>query len=209
VAVNSAKCLNCHEMLDMHGGNRVNNVQVCVVCHNPNLSSSGRGADPALVQTNGSDELLAAPYDGDPLTFPEDAQNLKDMVHGIHGGAKRDVAFMHVRNFDPRSVTLYDWSHVTYPGQPNNCLACHDEGQYGADLDAGMLMTTVRTTTGSIDETRDDVLAARAGVPNLTDEVKNPTAAACSGCHTSLLSTGHMQQMGGGFETRGTVLDNR
>ncbi len=54
VAINNAKCLNCHEMLSLHGGNRVNNVQVCVVCHNPNLSSSGRGADLSLTRTGGA-----------------------------------------------------------------------------------------------------------------------------------------------------------
>jgi OmcA/MtrC family decaheme c-type cytochrome len=204
VAVNSAKCLNCHEMLDLHGGNRVNNVQVCVICHNPNLSSSGRGALPANV----SAELLAQ-FNNDPLTFPEDAQNFKDMVHGIHGAAKRDVPFMHVRDRGTSGVYFYDWSQVTYPGQPNNCLACHDDGQYDTALPAGLLMTTVRTTTGNVAETRDDILAARGAVPNATDEVKNVTAAACSGCHTGGMSTAHMESMGAGFGTRGSVIENR
>ena len=35
-------CLECHEIFEGHGGNRVSNAQVCVMCHNPNLSSSGR-----------------------------------------------------------------------------------------------------------------------------------------------------------------------
>jgi hypothetical protein len=40
-------CLECHEIFEGHGGNRVSNAQVCVMCHNPNLSTSGRdhGAD--------------------------------------------------------------------------------------------------------------------------------------------------------------------
>ncbi|MBE0603743.1 MAG: hypothetical protein IH611_08950, partial [Deltaproteobacteria bacterium] len=33
-------CLECHEIFEGHGGNRVSNAQVCVMCHNPNLSTS-------------------------------------------------------------------------------------------------------------------------------------------------------------------------
>ena len=35
-------CLECHEAFEGHGGSRVNNVQVCVMCHNPQLTTSGR-----------------------------------------------------------------------------------------------------------------------------------------------------------------------
>ena len=52
--VSSAKCLECHEQLAIHGSNRVNNVQLCVICHN--TSNVDRGG----------------PW------------NMKEMVHGIH-----------------------------------------------------------------------------------------------------------------------------
>ena len=47
--IDSAKCANCHEWFEGHGGNRVYEVQVCVQCHNPNLSTSGKGADINLI----------------------------------------------------------------------------------------------------------------------------------------------------------------
>ena len=43
--VDPANCAKCHEWFEGHGGNRVYETQVCVTCHIPNLSSSGRGAN--------------------------------------------------------------------------------------------------------------------------------------------------------------------
>ena len=46
-------CLECHEAFEGHGGNRVNNVQVCVMCHNPQLTTSGRTIpDNVTINTN-------------------------------------------------------------------------------------------------------------------------------------------------------------
>jgi len=53
--VDSNSCLDCHKILAIHGGNRVNNVQLCVMCHNPNLGEGGG-----------------------------ESFNLKDFVHGLH-----------------------------------------------------------------------------------------------------------------------------
>jgi OmcA/MtrC family decaheme c-type cytochrome len=41
--VDDEKCANCHEWFEGHGGNRVKETQVCVVCHVPGLATSGRG----------------------------------------------------------------------------------------------------------------------------------------------------------------------
>jgi OmcA/MtrC family decaheme c-type cytochrome len=53
--VDSNSCLECHKILAIHGGNRVNNVQLCVMCHNPNLGLGGA-----------------------------ESFNLKDFLHGLH-----------------------------------------------------------------------------------------------------------------------------
>jgi OmcA/MtrC family decaheme c-type cytochrome len=212
VIVDNAKCLNCHKQLALHGGNRVNDVMTCVICHNPNLSSSGRAANLSLTRTGSAlaatNETIAALGDN-PLTYPEDMQNMKDMIHGIHAAAKRTVPYEHVRDRGTSGVYYYDWSHVTYPGILRNCETCHLSNTYATNIPAGALMTTVRTTTGKVNETRDEIVAVRATVPNLTDEVKNPISAACNGCHTTLREVSHMQSMGAGFGTRGTVLQNR
>ena len=41
--VDAAKCASCHEWFEGHGGNRVYETQVCVMCHNTGLATSGRG----------------------------------------------------------------------------------------------------------------------------------------------------------------------
>ena len=52
--VDSDKCASCHEWFEGHGGNRVYNMNICVFCHVPNLSSSGRTVDPATASEDGS-----------------------------------------------------------------------------------------------------------------------------------------------------------
>jgi OmcA/MtrC family decaheme c-type cytochrome len=183
--VDSAKCGACHEWFEGHGGNRVYTIAICTMCHVPNLSSSGR-------------ELSAY------FTYPEDAQNMKDMIHGIHASAFRDRKYEHVRN---RSGGIYyDWSEVTFPaeGGTQHCDLCHKSGTYLLPLPSDLLPTTVRTT--GVDDGQDaDYLAvrvARDAPPagtfiNDSDWVNSPTASSCFYCHTSTAALGHMLQNGG------------
>jgi OmcA/MtrC family decaheme c-type cytochrome len=197
--VDEAKCLACHEIIEGHGGNRVNNPQVCVLCHNPNLSSSGRTADATKTDPAELDKIAAAGYDPTkPLTWPEATNNFKDLIHGIHAAAIRNSPYEFVRN---RLNGLYfDWSEVTFPGIPSNCETCHIPGTYGAELPANVLVTTDVTTDG-LNATQAAVTAARASVPNGTDQINSPTVAACYMCHDADQSVAHMTQNGG-------VIDN-
>ncbi|QXE89152.1 OmcA/MtrC family decaheme c-type cytochrome [Geomonas subterranea] len=121
VVIDSAKCANCHEWFEGHGGNRVIGKDtvgeaICALCHVPNLSTSGRGAQQSLIQfivanpvgtslaavTNfltgsaftgtisqeSKDAMteLVAALGNDPTQYPEASNNFKDMVHGIHAG---------------------------------------------------------------------------------------------------------------------------
>lgn len=223
----NAKCLSCHESLELHGGNRVNEVGVCVTCHNPGLSSSGRGTDPVQFMTQVNDTTMpmpsatagsratytmfyptqmGPPYSAapvDPLAWPEASMNFRDLVHGIHGSAVRSAPFEFVRDRQASGVYGYDWSEVTFPQVNGNCTACHTATGYGVGLPAGALPSTDRTTSGA-GESRAQVLAARNTVPNATDLVMSPTASACSGCHDTALAKAHMQQNGGALgQTRG------
>lgn len=198
--VDPAKCANCHELLELHGGNRVYETQVCVICHNPNLSSSGRGANPANVDAANKAALQAAGYDpANPLTWPEATNNFKDMIHGIHASGVRAFNFEFVRDRGTSGVFYYDWSEVTFPGIPSNCETCHKPGTFDTDLDAGVLMSTDRTTSvaNGQDPTTAAVVAARGTVPNATDWVNSPTASACFMCHDSNGAANHFGQMGG------------
>lgn len=185
--VDDNKCLSCHEHLSLHGGNRVNNTAVCVTCHNPNLSASGKTLD---------------------LGFEEDSNNLKDLIHGIHASAVREnpYKFVRVRAVSGTPTAFpFDWSHVTYPNDIGNCLACHKEGTYQTPITGNALPTTFMTTDG-LNATPADVTAARATVPNDTDRIHSPTASACYYCHDSAPSVAHMEQNGGAVnKTRSTT----
>jgi OmcA/MtrC family decaheme c-type cytochrome len=187
-------CLECHEIFEGHGGSRVNNVQVCVICHNPNLSSSGRTANPDLPIPA---ETVAA-HGSDPLKYPEATNNMKSLIHGIHAAPIRENPFHFVRN---RSNGLhYNWSEVTYPGNLRNCQKCHDGVTYDPDLPADQLLSTEKITTGITGETRADIIGARFSIGtatgpdakgNLTDLVTSPITAACYYCHDDSAAASH------------------
>jgi OmcA/MtrC family decaheme c-type cytochrome len=228
VVVDNARCLSCHESLQLHGGSRVDNTAICVVCHNPNLSSSGRAADPVqfMTQVNSTAMPLPAasvasratylmfapgasgpPYPAmDPLTWPEESNNFKDMIHGIHASHIRSTPFVFVRDRQASGIFGYDWSHVTYPQVQGNCRACHTNTGYGVNLPAGVLASTQRTTSGDPAETRAQVQTARTNVPNATDLVSSPAAASCVGCHDGALAKAHMQQNGAVVDQQRTAL---
>jgi OmcA/MtrC family decaheme c-type cytochrome len=222
VVVENGRCLGCHESLQLHGGSRANNTAVCVMCHNPNLSSSGRGTDPVqfMAQVNDTTVPLPSASAGsrdtyllfaptamgppyapmDPLAWPEASQNFKDLIHGIHAAKERDTPFVFVRDRGTSGVYGYDWSHVSFPQVPGNCHACHTATGYGIDVARNALPSTGRTTSGSSTEDRAAVLAARGSVPNSTDLLSTPVTAACVGCHDGALAKAHMQQNGGLLE---------
>jgi OmcA/MtrC family decaheme c-type cytochrome len=197
-------CLECHEIFEGHGGNRVNNVQVCVICHNPNLTSSARTVDTAT-QTLPA-ELIAA-LGSNPLNYPEIPNNFKDMIHGIHSASVRVSPLRDIRNRGTSGVFYYDWSEVTYPGNPIHCTKCHVGETYKADLATGVMFSTAKVTTGVSSETRTQINTARNTVPNSTDLVNSPIVGACGMCHNSDSDRSHFVLNGGDVQSvRGTAV---
>jgi OmcA/MtrC family decaheme c-type cytochrome len=204
--VDTNKCLSCHKTLELHGGSRVNNVQVCVMCHNPNLSSSGRTTPTPVTGFTVEVGTLPAGFNtNDPLSYPERTNDFKELVHGIHGGDKRGAAnpytFVRLRGV----ARYFDWSEVTYPAQERNCTKCHINGTFDADLPAGVLLVTEETFNGTF--TRDGIIAARTSVPNAEDLVNSPTASVCGFCHADDKARSHFVLQGGKIKVpRGTAL---
>jgi len=215
--VDSASCSNCHEWFEGHGGNRTYNIQICTLCHVPNLSSSGRtvtdatarGLDLDIADAIAHGTLDPSVDPDNPLTYPEDAQNLKDLVHGIHSHGDRTRNFQHVRG--PSRQGYYDWDHITFPrgASTSNCMLCHTDESYELPLAADLLGTTVRTT-GVADGQDEDAEAAFVGVPNISDWINTPTASSCFYCHTSSDAMAHMMQNGALLsDPTGTFYSNR
>jgi len=204
--VDNDSCAKCHEWFEGHGGNRTFDIAICTLCHVPNLSSSGRTVvdetlrdlDDAIAAAVTAGTLPATTNPNDALTYPEDAQNLKDLVHGIHSSGFRDRSFQHVRG--PTRQGYYDWSHVTFPrgASTSKCTLCHESGTYELPLPANLLATTVRTTglTNGLDPTLVAAEAAFVNVPNTTDWVNSPMGSSCFYCHTSNNAWAHMSQNG-------------
>lgn len=224
------RCLECHDTLVYHDGThvlgytydqyttrataRVDNI--CLICHNPNLSSSGRGA--TLTGAANQAEVVAL-LGGNPLLYPEASLNLKDMLHGVHGTANptrtvplefvsdRGTNGLFYSSFINRSQKLDFPSGqiVGYPGNLTNCTKCHAEGFGVLDTPDMALLSTWKTTDG-VDATPAAVVAARAGMPNATDLVVAPVATACYACHNNDPLRSHIRLMGGGgFQQRNQV----
>jgi OmcA/MtrC family decaheme c-type cytochrome len=192
-------CLECHEVFEGHGGNRVNNVQVCVMCHNPNLTSSGRKIDPN-VPGQPLNPTIVASFGSNPLLYPEVPNNFKALIHGLHSTIRGANPFVDIRDrFDAETGFLgidLRTSDITYPGNNRHCTKCHigttaTNATYRPELPANVLFTTDRITTGNPAETRDDIIAARTSVPNPTDLVRSPIASACTACHASDVVADH------------------
>ncbi len=97
--VSVAKCNNCHSFLSLHGGNR-NQIEQCVLCHNPNVDDSG-----------------VRPKD----KLPAESIDLRHMVHRIHTGEEAGGDYI----IYGRGGSVNNFGGVLYPGDRRNCTACH------------------------------------------------------------------------------------
>lgn len=200
-------CMSCHERLELHGGSRVlshetdmSQPNICVMCHVPNLSSSGNTFDMADYianpgNYNSSTANTIATYGNDPFTWPEEPQNFKDMIHGIHSSSLRDDAYDHVRIRSGNAYS-YDWSHATFPRRnTSNCSTCHLDDSYElSEVPAGAL-PSIRVTGTPTNQA--EALSVRDGSLNADDTVHGARVAACYSCHNSNSAVGHMTNNGG------------
>ncbi|HQR30140.1 MAG TPA: hypothetical protein PLL32_07000, partial [Anaeromyxobacteraceae bacterium] len=73
VIVDTSKCLDCHQgSLYQHGGNRVDNVDLCVECHNPAANEKNVRVAMGVDASEAYDGKVGEAYD------------MRNMVHAIH-----------------------------------------------------------------------------------------------------------------------------
>ena len=158
--VATTNCNQCHTFLSVHGENR-NQVEMCVLCHNPSQTDAGRrsGAlDPA-------DKLL-----------PPQGVNFNLLVHRIHTGegltaegkAFTVVGFGGTHN-DFTNVRYPAMSATGTPGDTRNCAMCHVNG---SEQNLTLAVNKVVDPQGPINPI-------------------TPIASACTGCHVSLPTASH------------------
>jgi OmcA/MtrC family decaheme c-type cytochrome len=170
----ATKCDNCHDVLSLHGGNRNNNAQVCVLCHNPK--------DTDILRRGG-----AVGTDGKL----EESIDFKRLIHAIHGNSEREKPIV-VYGYSGNPT---DFSEVEFPGILSDCETCHVDSTYTlADRSgsggANWEQPAQNGILGSIINTGAD--------PALRSDDKgiSPTAAVCSACHDNAVVQAHMEDLG-------------
>ena len=216
--VDSAKCSNCHEWFEGHGGNRVYDVQVCVTCHNTSLATSGRGVPDATMKSyawSAADQKKLAEWGVDinatnaALQLPVTSNNMKDMIHGIHAGKDRVVPFMDAR--DRTSVIqLLDFRRMGFPGILSNCESCHTGSTSATKTYNTVAANALVSTHESIDAAYAAGIAGGTATPAMaktalstvsgTDAVITPFTASCVSCHDHPISKAHMELNGGAIK---------
>ncbi|RLQ21303.1 OmcA/MtrC family decaheme c-type cytochrome [Seongchinamella sediminis] len=171
-------CLACHGTLSLHGGNRTDDIDGCVTCHNPRNTDKRRREIAMDPPTDGKDE---------------ESIDFKTMVHGIHAAAIRENA-LEIVGFGGFTTHRYNEDLVHYPGDLSNCTTCHTDSGYTLPLADGVLGVTVDTGADRADPSDDTVVT--------------PTAAVCASCHDDQVAMSHMSSNGGNFATTQAALDS-
>jgi OmcA/MtrC family decaheme c-type cytochrome len=172
------QCQSCHQNLVLHGGNRADNVNSCVTCHNPRNTDRDVREIAANPPTDGKDE---------------ESIDFKTMVHAIHASAMRENP-LQVVGFRGFSTHVYDEEHVQYPGILSNCQTCHVDGGYTLPLASSVLGNTIDTGTDHQSPVDDTVIT--------------PTSAVCYACHENDVAKAHMESNGGNFATSQAAIDS-
>jgi len=179
--VNVARCDACHKVLSLHGNNRTDEPQVCVICHNPSATDISRRTGATMVASATCPQGLVSTVDG----RCEQTIDFKRMIHMIHASALQQSGSPFVVYGFGGSVN--DFAEVTYPpGEKiSQCETCHESDTY-YPVDPTRVQATTTSTGASITSQTDDT-----GI--------TPNTSVCSGCHTDSTSALHMTQNGGSF----------
>lgn len=137
VSVTTQKCNACHDSLAAHGDSR-NQVENCVLCHNPTLVA-GRGAEAQPVQMA---VMIHRIHRGKALTRPYKVGNANFNEVGYPGDL-RNCAACHVNGSEQLPLPA-GLQPVAAPNEPINpmppataaCLGCHDSLEAAAHAKA-------------------------------------------------------------------------
>lgn len=202
--VDTGECLKCHVgSLYQHGGNRVDNVDMCIICHNPASSEQNVRVGFGVEASEAYDGKVGESYE------------MKTMLHAIHSAGTEGAApYVLYRTrgiyawatdesllanwpgtgsqivYGSDNVTqTHNFHAPTYPRALNACYACHTSDFDVLPNQAKAMALTVDAGGTEWANQNDDVL-------------KGASAAACMSCHSSSdgfikgVLNGHASQFG-------------
>ncbi len=207
------KCDRCHDVLNVHGNNRNNNGQLCVMCHNPSNTDVGRR--PKDAGTGLPDSSMT------PDGKKEESVDFKTLIHGLHAASSSNFDGTDAHGFREQGLVVYgfggsthDYSHVRFPGALSKCETCHlpdtytladRSGSGGANWALPALFGIRGSTVDSAPNAAPDGSDFTAKLANQADDWKySPTASVCSACHDGTLPREHMTDNGAIFGGAGS-----
>lgn len=176
---NTQSCSSCHLQLSFHGG-LANNVQACVVCHNPQRTDINGRSVAGKTQKDYADGQY------------EESLDFKRFVHAIHsaGDGFRQDPLIHDTGFGAPDSRPGDKSN-SFPGVLSNCQSCHikdaDSGLWTFELDQipdGMIGSTAITADWSSIVPSSGNYDPDNKRSDFDNHLKmTPIASVCSSCH--------------------------
>ncbi|MDD2734420.1 MAG: hypothetical protein PHF56_10805 [Desulfuromonadaceae bacterium] len=199
------KCLKCHVgSLYQHGGNRIDSVELCVMCHNEASSDQNNRVAMGVDATEAYDGKVGQTY------------GFKSMLHAVHAsgeagqkplviyrtrgiyafapseadmpstwpGASADKTLVY--GGDPAvaaAMQPHNFLTAHYPRNLNDCSACHPSTFSSIADQSKAVATTVNAGAAPWDNQLDDTLMGA-------------TTAACTGCHRSDIVKLHTEKEG-------------
>lgn len=161
--VSLANCNNCHFNLSLHGFNR-NQIEQCVLCHNPVETDAVRRPANAM---------------------PAESVDFRAMIHRIHSGAEqtRDYTVYGFGN------TPHNYNEVHYPQSLTNCTTCHVNNSQNLPLREDLLK--VNDPRGRLKAPGPETAAclschtSRAAAAHAAVNTSAELGESCSACHGS------------------------
>jgi len=134
--VDEAKCNDCHEQLQLHGGNRNGDPQGCLVCHN---SSGAYGDDAAIAGPIVLGAMIHNLHAGQipdfaEITYPQSLANCESChLPGTYYTARSGaLAISKEPGADASGFTDDTWDSAT----AGTCGTCHDSGPARSHMEA-------------------------------------------------------------------------
>jgi len=213
----TSACLKCHVgSLYQHGNNRVDNVDLCVMCHNSASSDQNNRVTMKVDATEAYDGKVGQTYE------------FKSMLHAIHSAGGQEKTFSIYRT---RGIYAWTPEGVTPPNWPTGAPTCRASTDgaapapitgnlvFGADPAVSQSCQThnlyhptypraanecgvchVSTFAYMPDQTKAVATTVDAGTApwtnQLDDVLQGATSAACTSCHQSSAAAGHANQNG-------------